>query len=194
MTIYNKSARDAALMLVISACLVCPAHAQTLANPTTEELVEQLKAPKTRSIGQKRNLIISKEPDSKEPSASDASASTATGAEPRASVSLSIQFDFNSSALLPDGASTLNRLAAAMKSDALSADRFLIEGHTDAKGSKEFNVRLSKSRAEAVRQHLMGQGIASSRLLAEGKGFSDPANKSDPLSAENRRVKIVNLE
>ena len=199
---------------VIAAALLAPdfrAYAQTLANPSTDELVEQLKAPRTRSLNQKRNLVISKDGEpqpaasvtasgtaptaSTAPNAS-ASASTTTpvSAEPRASVSLSIQFDFNSAVLLPEGASTLKRLAAAMQSESLRADRFLIEGHTDAKGAKEFNQRLSKNRAESVRRYLIEQGVSDKRLVAEGKGFSDLANKTDPLSAENRRVKIVNLE
>lgn len=199
---------------VIAAALLAPdfrAYAQTLANPSTDELVEQLKAPRTRSLNQKRNLVISKDGEpqpaasvpasgtaptaSTAPNASaSASATTPVSAEPRASVSLSIQFDFNSAVLLPEGASTLKRLAAAMQSESLRADRFLIEGHTDAKGTKEFNQRLSKNRAESVRRYLIEQGVSDKRLVAEGKGFSDLANKTDPLSAENRRVKVVNLE
>ncbi len=201
---------------VIAAALLAPdfrAYAQTLANPSTDELVEQLKAPRTRSLNQKRNLVISKDgepqpaasvpaggtaptaPTAPNASASaSASATTPVTAEPRASVSLSIQFDFNSAVLLPEGASTLKRLAAAMQSESLRADRFLIEGHTDAKGAKDFNQRLSKNRAESVRRYLIEQGVSDKRLVAEGKGFSDLANKTDPLSAENRRVKVVNLE
>ncbi len=203
---------------VIAAALLAPdfrAYAQTLANPSTDELVEQLKAPRTRSLNQKRNLVISKDgepqpaasvpaggtaptaptaPNASASASASASATTPVTAEPRASVSLSIQFDFNSAVLLPEGASTLKRLAAAMQSESLRADRFLIEGHTDAKGAKDFNQRLSKNRAESVRRYLIEQGVSDKRLVAEGKGFSDLANKTDPLSAENRRVKVVNLE
>lgn len=219
MAIHTRIQLMPAAMLIAAAVLTPDfrAHAQPLANPSTDELVEQLKAPRTRSLNQKRNLVISKDGEPQAaasaaptsgsaaatptapatPNASaaaSASATTPVTAEPRASVSLSIQFDFNSAVLLPEGASTLKRLAAAMQSEALRADRFLIEGHTDAKGAKEFNQRLSKNRAESVRRYLIEQGVSDKRLVAEGKGFSDLANKTDPLSAENRRVKVVNLE
>lgn len=189
--------------------------------------MEQLKAPRTRSLGQKRNLIISKDgvlqqaPNTADsvanPSGANLSSQTHTTAttpdvngdrftpstadsastvktESRTSVSLLIQFDFNSAVLMPESTATLRRLAAAMESDALSSDRFLIEGHTDAKGSSEFNLRLSKSRADTVRRYLIDQGINPQRLAVMGKGSSDLANKADPLSGANRRVKIVNLE
>ncbi len=204
-----------------------PAGAQTLTNPSTEELVEQLKAPRTRSLSQKRNLIISKDGvaqqapitadgiatpsdtslsgqtpttgvtpgvngDRPPPGALDSASALKT--ESRTSVSLLIQFDFNSAVLMPESTATLSRLAAAMASDALSSDRFLIEGHTDAKGSSDFNLRLSKSRADTVRKYLIDQGINPQRLAVMGKGSSDLANKANPLSGENRRVKIVNLE
>lgn len=49
-----------------------------------------------------------------------------------------------------------------------------IEGHTDSRGSDEYNMDLSQRRAEAVRTWLIQQGIAGERLTAIGKGESDP--------------------
>jgi outer membrane protein OmpA-like peptidoglycan-associated protein len=112
----------------------------------------------------------------------------------RASLSLQIQFDFNSARVKPESGQALANLAAALQSKELLDAKFAIEGHTDAKGGADYNLRLSQQRADAVREFLVSKGIHSARLSSTGKGSSDPANKDDPLAAENRRVKIVNMQ
>ncbi len=112
---------------------------------------------------------------------------------PPPSVSLTIQFDFDSSKVSASSASQLNQLANALKSDDLASLSFRIEGHTDAKGSADYNLSLSQMRADAVKKHLQRLGVASERLEAEGKGDKDLANKADKFAAENRRVRIVTL-
>lgn len=185
------------------------AGAQT-ANPTAEEIAEQLR-PKTRSLGQKRNLVISKEPDQAQgapaaesnSSGSQATPQTASSAvtsgatttpQAAASISLLIQFDFNSARLTPEGESALQELAKALQTEDLKEDRFLLEGHTDAKGPKDVNLRLSKMRAESVREFLVKNGIDKARLATEGYGANKLANNANPFAAENRRVRVVNLE
>ncbi|MEY4295682.1 MAG: hypothetical protein RLY82_1370, partial [Pseudomonadota bacterium] len=49
-------------------------------------------------------------------------------------------------------------------------------------------------RADAVRHFLMIKGVGSTRLMSQGKGSTELSNKDDPNAAENRRVKIVNLQ
>lgn len=68
-----------------------------------------------------------------------------------------------------------------------------MEGHTDAKGRADYNLKLSQQRADAVRAFLANNGVADARLAAAGKGSSELANTNDPMAAENRRVRIVNL-
>ena len=71
---------------------------------------------------------------------------------------------------------------------------FLIEGHTDKKGTRAYNDELSKRRAEAVKEYLVREtGVSPDRLQTVGKGFSEPANPKNPYAAENRRVVVVNL-
>ena len=115
-------------------------------------------------------------------------------AVPAPSLSLLIQFDFDSTRIKPESLPALTNLAQAMKSDKLATARFAIEGHTDAKGGAAYNLKLSEQRAQAVRALLKAQGVDESRLAAAGKGASEPANPADPNAAENRRVRIVNLE
>lgn len=109
-------------------------------------------------------------------------------------VSLMVQFEFGSSELTPDAKQVLNNLGTALKSPQLSADSFLIEGHTDSVGSEEYNRRLSEARARSVKQYLTSQmGVEADRLRTMGKGESSPLDKSNPESAVNRRVQVINL-
>ncbi len=112
---------------------------------------------------------------------------------PPPSVSLTIQFDFDSSKVSASSASQLNQLAQALKSDDLSTLSFRIEGHTDGKGTPEYNQSLSQMRADAVKKHLQRLGVKTDRLEALGMGDKDLANKEDKFAAENRRVRIVTL-
>jgi outer membrane protein OmpA-like peptidoglycan-associated protein len=68
-----------------------------------------------------------------------------------------------------------------------------IIGHTDSKGSDEYNQGLSERRANAVVNYLRGNNINSSRLSAVGKGETDPiaTNDTEDDRAQNRRVEFV---
>lgn len=112
----------------------------------------------------------------------------------RAELSLQIFFDFNSARVKPESQVSLARLAEALQSEALVKSRFLVEGHTDAKGNPGANLMLSWQRADAVSNYLVRKGVSKSRLQAIGKGSTELANALSPDSSENRRVKIINLD
>lgn len=67
-----------------------------------------------------------------------------------------------------------------------------ITGHTDATGSPEANLSLSLRRAEAVRDALIGRGIAASRIVVSGEGAAAPVASNDDAAgrARNRRVEV----
>lgn len=67
-----------------------------------------------------------------------------------------------------------------------------VAGHTDARGSDEFNLWLSQARAESVTSHLAGKGVDSTRLSATGYGESQPIadNVSAAGLARNRRIEF----
>lgn len=110
------------------------------------------------------------------------------------SVDLEIFFDYKSAEITPRAAEALNPLGRALSDARLAGDSFLIAGHTDAKGSAEYNLALSQKRAEAVRQFLIAKfGLDGSKLVATGMGLKHLKNAKDPLAPENRRVQIVNL-
>jgi outer membrane protein OmpA-like peptidoglycan-associated protein len=106
---------------------------------------------------------------------------------------LTIQFDFNSSKVSASSASQLDQLAKALKSDDLATLSFRIEGHTDGKGTPDYNLSLSQMRADAVKKYLQRSGVTQARLETEGMGDKDLINKEDKFAAENRRVRIVTL-
>jgi OOP family OmpA-OmpF porin len=67
-----------------------------------------------------------------------------------------------------------------------------VDGHTDSRGSDAHNLDLSQRRAAAVRQYLVGHGIAPERLEAQGFGESKPVADNDTAHgmALNRRVEL----
>jgi outer membrane protein OmpA-like peptidoglycan-associated protein len=78
--------------------------------------------------------------------------------EAEQSVNLNIPFDHNSSTLGPQAAAQLKELELALSSASLGKDRFVVAGHTDAKGSAQYNKQLSLRRAEAVKRFLVAKG------------------------------------
>lgn len=68
----------------------------------------------------------------------------------------------------------------------------LVSGHTDSTGNADYNLALSKSRAQSVAAYLQGQGVKSYRFEVIGMGSSNPiASNSDAAGrAQNRRVEI----
>jgi outer membrane protein OmpA-like peptidoglycan-associated protein/outer membrane protein assembly factor BamB len=102
-----------------------------------------------------------------------------------------ILFDYNSSTLRPESITVLDTVRSYLAdSDSV---RLLIRGHTDDRGGEEFNRGLSLRRAERVREYLVKNGIAESRLTVEGAGESDPAsdNSTEEGRALNRRIEFV---
>lgn len=69
------------------------------------------------------------------------------------------------------------------------AMRILIVGHTDDRGTGDYNLALGTRRAEAVRDYLLAQGVASSRIELETRGETQPlaAGNSEGAMAQNRR-------
>ena len=106
--------------------------------------------------------------------------------------SMLLTFLTDSADLLPQTRSVLDVVAGALKSDRLSGQRFVIEGHADPRGGEEHNRKLSQDRAESVTRYLVSRhGLTADRLKPVGKGASELLNTKQPLAPENRRVSIV---
>jgi outer membrane protein OmpA-like peptidoglycan-associated protein len=100
-------------------------------------------------------------------------------------------FDFNKATLKPAAIQALAPVVQAMKADpTLQAD---FVGHTDSVGSAQYNLELSRRRADAVKNYMVSQGIAANRMRTEGRGKSEPEvpNTSAANRAQNRRVVVT---
>jgi outer membrane protein OmpA-like peptidoglycan-associated protein len=105
-------------------------------------------------------------------------------------LSIPVAFDFDSAGLQPAARQQLDAIAEGIRR--LPAQRHVvIEGHTDATGTDDYNLALSARRAAAVRDYLVRvQGIDAARLGEVGAGKREPLPGRDPYAAENRRVQF----
>jgi outer membrane protein OmpA-like peptidoglycan-associated protein len=105
-----------------------------------------------------------------------------------------VKFPTNKFALSKDAEQKLAEFAERLKSE--NKNVYLeIQGHTDARGEKDYNYRLGEARAEAVRRYLNKQGIALNRMSTISYGEDEPvdSNKTKEGRAKNRRVVVVVL-
>jgi len=102
-----------------------------------------------------------------------------------------ILFDFNKATLRRDVEFNLVKIATILNQ--FGEMNVLVEGHTDAIGTDEYNLALSQKRAQAVSDFLASQGVAAKRLSWEGYGKTRPVadNDTDAGRQKNRRVDLV---
>lgn len=102
-----------------------------------------------------------------------------------------ILFDFDKATLRRDVEFNLVKIATILNQ--FSEMNVLVEGHTDAIGTDEYNLQLSKKRAQAVSDFLVSQGVDAKRLSWEGYGKTRPVadNDTDEGRQKNRRVDLV---
>ena len=111
-----------------------------------------------------------------------------------AQFTIAIQFDFDSARIRPDSFRAIGLMADALYHPYLQGYRFLIVGHTDGKGDRAYNLKLSQQRADAIREALINPfGIAPARVEAVGLGEEQLLNRANPEAAENRRVQLINI-
>jgi len=93
--------------------------------------------------------------------------------------------------LRPGSSEHLNKLASFLNQ--YPERSATIEGYTDSVGTEDYNLGLSQRRADSVKSYLIGQGVASMRLDASGKGETRPVgdNASAEGRQQNRRVEVV---
>ena len=104
-----------------------------------------------------------------------------------------VLFDTGKATIQPESAKCLTEVATLLKKNATW--KMQIEGHTDNVGAKDANLKLSQSRAEAVRSWLVTNGIEGARLTAKGFGDAKPKmeNTTEDGRSKNRRVDLRKL-
>lgn len=102
-----------------------------------------------------------------------------------------VLFDVDEATLKPGGKRAVTELTNFLNE--YKERNVLIEGHTDNTGSDSYNQKLSERRANAVRQALISNGIAGSRIRAEGLGEQYPkaSNNTSAGRQQNRRVEVI---
>jgi outer membrane protein OmpA-like peptidoglycan-associated protein len=114
--------------------------------------------------------------------------------EKQAQFTIEIDFDFNSAAIRPASYRGVGLMADSLRNPVLYGYKFLVIGHTDAVGGREYNLRLSQRRAEAIRNALIDPfGINPAWLEAVGLGEEQLRDPRHPDSARNRRVQLINI-
>ena len=105
-----------------------------------------------------------------------------------------IKFEYNKAIIKPKSSETLDKAVELLKK--YKQVTVVIEGHTSAEGSAEYNMNLSVERAKAVVQYLIDKGIDPDRLTSKGYGFDKPEvenAKSKRDKAKNRRIEFKPL-
>jgi len=103
-----------------------------------------------------------------------------------------IYFDFNKADIKPESEPALKKIARLLRQN--PDLKLYVVGHTDSAGRLEYNMKLSKARANAVMNELTTKyKISAGRLKAYGVGPLAPvaSNKTDEGRAKNRRVELV---
>ncbi|MBO1326514.1 OmpA family protein [Acetobacter sp. TBRC 12305] len=181
-----------ALALIVGS-VGLPAMAMAQANPSTQQLINQLR-PGAHMDGTTRGIRMLPGGSAGASASSRSHASAPDTARP--SASLVVDFLNGSAELTPQATAALDQLGTALTSAQLGSYRFKVIGHTDTTGSASLNQTLSTQRAEAVKDYLKAKfQIADDRLQAIGVGQNGLAVPTPPNTSErrNRRVEIINL-
>lgn len=115
---------------------------------------------------------------------------------PKGGESLALYFEYDQAQLHPRAVKQLEVVASMLKAD--PSKKLSITGHTDARGDDTYNVRLSQSRAESVKQQLVALGVPNSQVETTGLGKAQPLGPNqkadgtdDPAGrSRNRRAEI----
>jgi OmpA-OmpF porin, OOP family len=193
----KKGPRDIGLLtgaLIMVAASAAPAYAQTTV--TTENMINQLAGlDSTPDIDV---AALRQQALDRVKSKADATALK----RPPVAVQLlklpqsmvDVQFDADSPVIRPQSYPTLGRIADALYDPALLPYSFLIVGHTDATGKREYNLTLSQRRAASIRDVLVTTfKVSPKRIQAVGLGeeqLQDPAHPTAPI---NQQVQVVTV-
>ncbi len=105
-----------------------------------------------------------------------------------------IYFDFNKTAIKPNSRPVLQNVIEYLEEN--PEVRLEIQGHADIIGAQGYNLKLSETRAKAVKEYLVSKGIAPERLTTKGFGVTRPVapNKTKAGRAKNRRIEFMPIQ
>lgn len=103
-----------------------------------------------------------------------------------------VLFDFDKAVLKPEGKEAIKTYRDEARAKLSRADKVIITGHTDNKGTAAYNKKLSLRRAQSVRDYLVSLGVDAKKLVVRGEGLTKPVadNSTEEGRAKNRRVEL----
>ncbi len=111
-----------------------------------------------------------------------------------AQITVQIQFKLNSAMILPASYAALGSIADALHNPVLQGYKFIVTGNTDTTGGRQYNMKLSQERADAIVEALTTVfNVNPARLEAVGLGEESLQDTKNPESPVNRRVQIFNV-
>ena len=108
-------------------------------------------------------------------------------------VDVPVSFRFDSAGLTAQGKQQAAEMLASMREETFKGERFRLVGHTDTQGSADYNLGLSRRRAESLREWFLARSdLDAGRIETRGLGESAPLMKGDSEAehARNRRVEL----
>jgi peptidoglycan-associated lipoprotein len=178
--------RIASVLLITAAGLLlagCPKKPTTVPPATTGEAVAPASGATTGTAGTETGQV--------RPLATDAA--SAANAASEGVLATTIRFDYDSSEIKAEYSGVIAAQAKRLAGDRRANVR--LEGHTDERGSAEYNVALGERRAQAVKKALLLQGATEPQLSTVSYGEDRPVADGHDEAAwsQNRRVEIILL-
>ena len=187
-----------ALLAVLAVATSASASAQT--TPVQDASVNDLIALLTPSAGSSTKAFRpTKPPDAANRCAGQVSAGNAADTktlvveyadDEAPQVQLALRFDVSSDQLSASDRTLLQKLATALNSPQLRAERYAVAGHTDRSGNPNINAPLSCARSLRAKEFLVSRGVSANRLTAYGFGSQRLLAGFGANAAEHRRVEL----
>lgn len=174
--------------VAVLACSACVSLASDNNPSTSRNTVYHTEPPAPKEIGQ--HLFPEKPPATRTRSIVFTNPEEAE--QPERSVGMPILFHFGKTTIVEKSQPFLDSVGQMLTSEAYADRTLVVEGHTDAVGSRTYNQRLSELRALAIKEYLVAQfSIDPYRLFPVGKGEEMLYRPDSPKDAMNRRVEFL---
>ena len=160
--------------------------------PSKQELIDALvPAEQPKNIEQEEDdSVISKGRQRGIKPVQEAYPKTAAVQQPKG-ISFNVLFELDSAELTADAKNSLSNLGEVLANQGKDF-MYVVEGHTDSRGTSDHNMSLSYERAEKVKAYLVQRyGVNPANIVTVGKGEKEPMDKFNPESYKNRRVQVL---
>jgi len=179
-------------MLAVTACKKKPEPAPAPAPAPAPEppKVNQDSIDAARRAAEEAARKAAADEAARRAAAAEAARLEAEAASARATIAQMVYFDFNKDDIRDDAKPTLDAKVGILNAN--SALRLRIAGHTDDRGSDEYNLALGQRRAAAVQRYLVSHGVDASRFETVSFGKERPAvqGEDEAAWAKNRRAEF----